>query len=184
MDYLIVLTNFFFMLQWSTNNYLSAIISLQNGVDCQLHSCFLIHMVLSGLRNSLGHRSTPKKPLSVLQLQLIYNVYQKNPLNNVCWYAMMICFQTLLRKCNVVFDAATSHTLLRKDVIFYQYYVVFHVCTTKTRRKGEETLIIPVYRTANKAFCVWQLLYEHFCLFPGQQDSALLLKGSKTCYEQ
>lgn len=163
------------------NNYLSAVIALQKfyGFDCQLRSCFLIHMLLSGLRNRLGHCSTPKKPLTVGQLQLMYNFFPKTAINNVCWLALIICFRTLLRKCNVLPDNSTSHTILRKDVVFYHDYVEFHVHTTKTRRKGEETLIIPIYRTSNRAFCVWQLLYEHFCLFPGQPDSPLLLKGSQ-----
>lgn len=163
------------------NNYLSAVISLQKfyGFSGELRSCYLIHMVLSGLRNRLGNCSTPKRPLSVNQLQSIYNVYPKNSLNDVCWLAMMICFRTLLRKSNVVPDSLTSHTLLRKDVRFFPDYVEFSVATTKTRKKGEEVLVIPVYRTSNRPFCVYQLLYEHFLLFPASPDSPLLMKGSQ-----
>lgn len=163
------------------NNYLSAVISLQKfyGMDCQLRSCFLIQMVLAGLRNRLGNCSTPKRPLSINQLQMMYNLFPKNNLNMVCWLAVIICFRTLLRKSNVLPDSATAHVLLRKDVTFYSDYVQFSVATTKTRRKGEERLIIPVYKTSNRIFCVWQLLYEHFSLFPASLDSPLLMKGSQ-----
>lgn len=75
-------------------------------------------------------------------------------------------------------DDLSHHTLLRKDVIFYPDRVVFNVYTTKTRRKGEHVLSIPIFRCVNPGFCVWSLLLYHLTKYPASQDSLLLLKMS------
>lgn len=162
------------------NNYLSAVINLQKfyGFFCDIRSTFLMQMVISGLKNRLGNSTIPKRPLDVNQLHLIYLLYHRSPINDACWLALIICFRTLLRKSNVVPDNSTSHVLLRRDVTFYHDHVLFHVNTTKTRKKGEEKLLIPVYRTDRTCFCVKTLLYNHFSNFPAQPDSPLLLKHS------
>lgn len=80
------------------NNYLSAVVTLQKfyGISCDICSSFLIHLVMSGLRNRLGNRTTPKSPLTLDQLQMIYSLYPYTDLNDVCWLAVLFSFRTLL----------------------------------------------------------------------------------------
>lgn len=132
-------------------------------------------MVLSGLRNRLGHMSTPKMPLSIGQLQAIFYTYPRSEINNVCWLAIMICFRTLLRKSNVVPDSLMDHVLLRGDVKFYDDYLTFAVCTTETLKKGEKPLIIPIMKTNSVGFCVWSMLRWHFSVYPAGPNSPILL---------
>lgn len=161
------------------NNYLSSVVVLHKfyGLDTQIRESFLIKTVLAGLRNRLGNASTPKLPLTVQQLQTIFAIYPRTELNDCCWLAIAICFRTLLRKSNVLPDDNSTHALLRRDVVFYQDHIVFHVHTTKTRRVGEDTLVIPVVRVDNPAFCVYSLLYKHFTRYPLPPNSPLLAKS-------
>lgn len=59
---------------------------------------------------------------------------------------------------------------------FFQDHVVFSVYTTKTRGKGKEKLLIPVYCTSTRGFCVRTLLYSHFLKYTASPDSPILFK--------
>lgn len=122
---------------------MSAIISLHRfyGVDDNFRASYLVQTVLSGLRNRLGHTSTPKLPLDVHQLRGIFSSYRRSQLNNVCWLAVVVWFRKLLRKSNVVPDSMTDLVLRRHDVTYYEDYVTFTVRTTKTLKKGERPLL-------------------------------------------
>lgn len=162
------------------NNYLSAIVVLHKfyGVEIQIRDSYLIQTVLAGLKKRLGCASSPRLPLSVEQLQQIFYIYPRNPLNDCCWLAVALCFRTLLRKSNVLSDDNTTHVLLRQDVTFDSDRVVFHVHTTKTRRVGEDVLIIPVVKTDNLCFCVYRLLWQHLNAYPAPPSAPLLQKSS------
>lgn len=160
------------------NNYLSGIIVLHKfyGVGQSFRNTYLVQTMLSGLKRRLGSSSTPKVPLSVEQLNHIYWLYPKNPMNDVCWLAIIICFRTLLRKSNVVSDTENSHVLLREDVLIFHDRVVFKVRTSKTRQKGEDVLEIPVLASNNLGFCVVSQLKLHVLRYPAPGSSPLLLK--------
>lgn len=160
------------------NNYLSSIVVLHRfyGFKMCIRDSYLIQTVLSGLRRRLGTCSTPKLPLSIYQVDNICRLYPKNPHNDCCWLATVICFRTLLRKSNVVVGDSSEHILRREDVTFCSDKVIFRVHTSKTRKKGQETLEIPILRVSNRRFCVYTLLYEHVNIFPVQPDAPLLWK--------
>lgn len=160
------------------NNYMSAVVTLHRfyGVQGDFRSTFLVQTVMAGLRNRLGHSSTPKLPLSVHQLKTMFGVYERSELNNVCWIAIMLCFRTLLRKSNVVRESNTDHVLLRGDVTFYPEYLTLSVRTSKTLKKGERPFVIPVYKCSVPGFCLWSLLRWHITYYPAPLDSPLLLK--------
>lgn len=160
------------------NNYLSGIVVLHRfyGLDGSFRDSYLIKTVLAGLKNRIGCQSSPSLPLSIEQLNKIWQQYPRSPLNDACWLAVLICFRTLLRKSNVVVDDLSHHTLLRKDVTFYSDRVIFNVYTSKTRRKGENVLSIPIMKTGNLGFCVWTLLSQHFTMYPAEPDSPMLCK--------
>lgn len=66
------------------NNYLSAIIVLHKfyGMEQSFRDTFLIQTMLSGLKRRLGSCSTPKAPLSIEQLNHIYWLYPRSPIND------------------------------------------------------------------------------------------------------
>lgn len=162
------------------NNYVSSLVVLHKfyGVDSGFRESYLIQTAMAGLKKRIGCLTSPRLPLTVEQLSDIYLNYPRSMLGDCCWLAVLISFRTLLRKSNVVLDDMSGHTILRKDVTFYPDKVVFKVHTTKTRRKGDETLVIPVNRTSKIGFCVWTLLSRHVVLYPAPLTSPLLLKGS------
>lgn len=162
------------------NNYLSGVIVLLKfyGVDQSFRDSYLIQTMLAGLKRRVGVRSTPKLPLSIKQLSQIYWLYPRFPLNNACWLAIIICFHTLLRKSNVVYDKENVHVLLRSDVVFFPIRVVFNIRTSKTRNKGEEILEIPVVVSNNFAFCVYNQLKLHILRYPAPISSPLLVRES------
>lgn len=154
------------------NNYLSSVVVLHRfyGLDGDFRSSYLMKTVLAGLKKRIGCQSSPSLPLSIDQLQRIWQMYPRSPLNDGCWLCVLICFRTLLRKSNVVVDDLSHHTLLRRDVTFYPDRVVFSVYTSKTRRKGENVLTIPIMRTGHQGFCVWTLLSNHFRMYPAPRS--------------
>lgn len=162
------------------NNYLSSVVVLHKfyGLEGNFRESYLMKTVLSGLKNRIGCQSVPMLPLTIEQLHSIWLLYPRSPLNDACWLATLICFCTLLRKSNVVVDDLSRHTLLRKDVVFYSDRVIFSVHTSKTRRKGENVLSIPIIRTGKLGFCVWSLLSAHFRMYPASLESPILLKYS------
>lgn len=162
------------------NNYMSSMIVLHRfyGVECNFRDSYLIRTTLAGLKNRIGCQSTPKLPLSLEQLHTIYLHYRRSALNDACWLAILLCFRTLLRKSNVVWDNSTEHCLQRGDIIFTNERVILYVHTTKTRKKGEEVLVIPINRTRSIGFCVYSLLSRHVVLYPAAKHSPLLLKPS------
>lgn len=162
------------------NNYMSSLVVLHKfyGMEGNFRESYLIQTALAGLKKRIGCRTSPRLPLSIEQLSTIFLNYPRSLLNDCCWLAVLISFRTLLRKSNVVLDEMSGHNLLRKDVIFYPDKVVFRVHTTKTRGKGDETLVIPVNRTSKLGLCVWTLLSQHVILYPTSIDSPLLMKSS------
>lgn len=162
------------------NNYMSSLVVLHKfyGVESGFRETYLIKTTLDGLKNRLGSSSTPRLPLTLEQLSEVFLNYPRTLLNDCCWLAVLVSFRTLLRKSNVVLDEMSGHTILRKDISFLSDKVIFKVHTTKTRRKGEENLVIPVSRTTKVGFCVWSLLSRHVILYPASLDSPLLLKPS------
>lgn len=145
---LTTIVRFLAFLEWlkfkyvTINNYLSSIVLLHKfyGLDIQIRDSYLIQTVMAGLKKRLGCTSSPRLPLSVLQLQQIFMIYPRNPLNDCCWLAVVICFRTLLRKSNVLVDDNTTHVLLRKDVTFESDRVIFRVHTTKNSEIGGRCL--------------------------------------------
>ena len=165
----------------TVNNYLSAIISLQKfyGYENDYRNCFLIQLVLKGLKSQLGQESVQMQPLTIDQLMHMYHEMDKSvELNVILWTAVILAFRTLLRKSNIVPDSVSTmpHVLRRKDITFYSWGMMVAVRSTKTLRFEEEILQIPVNYTDNSVFCAVSALQYHFAKYPGNPESPLLLK--------
>ena len=141
------------------NNYLSAISVLHKyyGYESDFRSSFLIKLVLQGLKRQLGVQVTHKLPFTVDQLRNMFEVFDHDD-DFMCalWAVMIFCFRTLLRKSNVLPDAAGKlhHMVRRYDIEFHEWGVLVHVKSTKTLQFNEYVLDIPIHEIKDKAFGV------------------------------
>lgn len=93
---------------------------------------------------------------------------------------MLLCVRTLLRKSNVLpVKLDDPHIILRSDVEFTDDFAVITVHSSKTRKKGDDPLRIPVRRISNYKFCLYSRLVEHFRQFPVGGDSPIVLKPTR-----
>ena len=163
------------------NNYLSAISVLHKyyGFDEDFRSSFLIKLVLQGLKRRLGCVVVQKLPFTVQQLRDMYWVFDhSDKLMLALWAVMMFCFRTLLRKSNVLPDAAGKlhHVIKRSDIDFYDWGMLVNVKSTKTLQFQEYVLDIPVHCVSDTAFCVVSMIKQHFQDFPAAVDSPIFMR--------
>ena len=167
----------------TVNNYLSAISVLHRyyGFEADFRESFLIKLVLQGLKRKLGCNVTHKLPFSVDQLHSMYGVFDHSDrLMLALWAVMIFCFRTLLRKSNVLPDAAGKlhHVVKRSDIEFLEWGMLVHVRSTKTLQFNEYVLDIPVHYITDRSFCVDSMVKKHFQEFPAPPDSPLFLRTS------
>ena len=165
----------------TVNNYLSAISVLHKyyGFDADFRDSFLIKLVLQGLKRKLGCKVIQKLPFTVDQLHCMYAVFDHTDrLMLDLWSVMVFCFRTLLRKSNVLPDAAGKlhHVVKRSDVEFFEWGMLVHVKSTTTVQFNEYVLDIPVHYVSDNAFCVVTMVKEHFRDFPAPPESPLFLR--------
>ena len=165
----------------TVNNYLSAITMLHKyyGYEGDFRSSFLIKLVMQGLKRQLGTKTDQKLPFSVSQLRSMYHkVDLKDRLELALWAVMVFCFRTLLRKSNVLPDAAGKlhHVVRRSDLEFHQWGMLVHVRSSKIVQFKEYILDIPVHRISDDAFCVVSMIEEHFKAFPAPGDTPIFLR--------
>lgn len=160
------------------NNYLSAICVLHKfyGYQAEFRDCFLIKMIMSGIKSKYGAGVNPKMTLSVYDLRLMYSLLPPGEFQETCWAGIMFSFRTLLRKCNIVPSPNINHTLCRGDIKFTVTGMLVTVGSSKNLWYKERTLQIPIYYVQDPAFCVVTMLLKHFALFPAPSSSPLFLK--------
>lgn len=97
----------------SIDNYVSGVVSLNNyfGYEAKhLRSDFQFILTMRGVRRVLGD-PTPYRPTLLFKdliLMFTYvNMFDAN--ERSMWTAIVLCFRTLLRKCNVVAEKESSH---------------------------------------------------------------------------
>lgn len=165
----------------TVNNYTSAINSLHRfyGYEIDFRSYFVIKMVLKGLKVHDEEGTMARVPFTMDQLGSMYDLLVKTPYDELCWLSVLLCVRTLLRKSNVLPDKLKDpHVMKRDDVQFSGDFVIFTVHSTKTRRKGDEALRIPVKRIANYKFCLYTRLYHHFQSVPSTGQEPVILKST------
>ena len=162
------------------NNYLSTISVLHKyyGYDGDFRSSFLIKLVLQGLQRQLGTKVDFKLPFIVSQLRSMYLEFDhSDKLDLALWTVLVFCFRTLLRKSNVLPDAAGKlhHVVRRSDI---EFFFVVHVRSSKTVQFKEYVLDIPLHVVSDKTFCVVSMIRDHFQDFPAPSDSPLFLRNT------
>lgn len=163
------------------NNHLSAICVLHRfyGYVSEFRECFVVKLVLSGVKSKYGNASAPKMCLSLPQLCAMYNVLPVSELNFTLWTAVIFSFRTLLRKCNLVQSTGSDHMLRRADIRFSGSGATVTVGSTKTLRHKERLLLIPLSWVRNPGLCVVSRLMQHFADFPAPPSSPIFLKRTR-----
>lgn len=120
---------------------------------------------------------------TVHQLDTMYNRTVSTHHDQLCWLSVLICMRTLLRKCNVLPEKLQDpHIIKRKDVEIQHGMLIFKVHSSKTRHASDEPLRISIKEIANKKFCVYTRLLEHFSQTCVSQDSPLIMQPSRGTY--
>lgn len=68
------------------------------------------------------------------------------------------------------------HVINRSDVQFFDGLLIITKHSSKTCKKGGESLRIPVRQISNHKFCLYTRLAQHFCQFSASGDSPVILK--------
>lgn len=162
----------------TVNNHLSAVCVLHRfyGYRIEFRECFIVKLVLAGIKSKYGNESIPRACISIHQLRAMYVTVPMTEFDQTRWTAILFSFRTLLRKCNIVPTPGSMHTLTRKDITFSTNGVVVTVGSTKTLRHKERLLRIPLVKTKDYGFCVVLRLWQHFQEFPAPETSPLFLK--------
>ena len=120
-----------------------------------------------------------KLPFTVFQLRSMYYVFDHSDiLILTLWVVMMFCFRTLLRKSNVLPDAAGKlhHVVKRSELEFFDWGMLVHVRSTKTLQFNEYVLDIPVHYVSDSVFCAASMVKQHLMDFPASPDSPVFMR--------
>ena len=113
-----------FLCEWMTPasivNYLSALWHRQKSLDYDSHSSsWILQQTMRGLKRCFSSTSSPRHPLSVGDLRLIFTgLNTLLPLDLVFWAAVTLAFRALRRKCHYT---VSSHSLLWSDIALYPF---------------------------------------------------------------
>ena len=124
-----------FLSEWmspsSIVNYLSALWYRQRALGHESHaSSWIVHQTIRGLRRCYSVSSTPRRPLSVDDLLLIFSdINTLLPSDLVFWAAVTLSFRALLRNCHVT---SSRHSLLWSDLSLYPGHLTLTVRSSKT----------------------------------------------------
>lgn len=165
----------------TVNNYTSAVNTLHKfyGYELDFRSYYIIKLVLKGLKTKDVEGSMAKVPFTVQQLDVMYDRTVRTYHDELCWLSILLCFRTLLRKCNVLPSGNGDHIVLRReDVQFFPNMMVLTVHSSKTRHAGDEPLKIPIREINNKKFCVFSRLKRHFDETITSESTPLVVKST------
>ena len=162
------------------NNYLSAINVLHKfyGFDIDYRECFLIKLIMKGLKSILGDHVKQKRPFTVQELESMFDHLDfHSDREMLCWTVIILSFRTLLRKSNLVPSSHSdfTHVIQRKDVSFHSWGMMISVGSTKTLRHSEYTLQIPVHYVSNKALCAASAVRYHMDNVPAPENGPLFV---------
>ena len=170
------------------NNYLSAINVLHKfyGHDTDFRQCFLIKLMMKGLKSVLGDQSCQKRPFTVRELCEMYKSLNFESEDEIiCWTIIILSFRSLLQKSNLVPTSPTddAHVLHRWDVSFHSWGMMVRVTSIKTLKNSEYVLEIPVHYVWNLALCAASAVEYHMKVYPGHKDSLLFLRQGESGLE-
>ena len=161
------------------------IISFQKfyGFEGAYRSSYLVKLLLAGLKSQLDTAKCPKLPLSVDQISEMYKLLDLSDTNEITlWAALMFCFPTMLRKCNVVPDGSEGqHVIRRRDVEVTGQGVIVKIFSSKTIRHKERVLKVPIHFVDRPGMCAASMLLAHFARRQGSGEDYLfyLCKNKK-----
>ena len=141
--------------------------------------CYLITLVLKGLKRQLGTHVQQSIPFSMDELKAMHaTIDMASYLNRILWSVVIFSFRTLLRKSNVVPDSLDSaiHVVRRKDVEFHDWGLMINVASTKTVRYDQYVLHIRIHYVQDKRFCAASSVKSHFQVVPGKPNDPIFLK--------
>ena len=168
------------------NNYLSAIVSLHKfyGYPVLFRECFLVKLVMKGLRSQLGDVSVQMQPLTVSQLREIYIKCVLSEQDLLLWHVIMLSFRSLLRKSNIVpdTDKDMGHAVRRCDVQVHSWGIMLLVRSTKTLQCREYVLEIPINFITDSPFCVASAVIDHMDKVPGYSRGPIKIEDSLLIY--
>lgn len=99
------------------------------------------------------------------------------------WACVMLGFRSLLRKSNLVPTSATdlTHVLRRSDVTFTSEGLRLCVRSSKTRKRGENDLVIPVCFIKDAPwFCAASMIATHIARTPRPPEDPIFYKMDKS----
>lgn len=169
----------------TVNNYLSAIMVLHKlyGHESNYRDSYYIKLLLSGINNDSPARKGPKDCLTPTQLKLMYAGIKLEDINHhTMWGCLMLAFRTLLRKSNLVPASSKdwSHVVRRSDVYFTSSGLRLIVRSSKTRKRGEVDLVIPVsFTRSTPVFCAATMVATHMQRTPRPPEDPLFYKVDK-----
>lgn len=133
--------------------------------------------ILAGISNVPGSRSVQKDPITPDHLyKLSKVVHWEIDAHVLTWAALVIMFRTLLRVSHVT---DSPHTLLRNDLHLHKWGMVLLIHSSKTMKKGEEAISIPVVNSITQLLC--PVYWTRYILkrFPCERADRPLLSSNK-----
>lgn len=165
----------------TVNNYLSAVISLHKfyGFEAAYREKYFIKMILEGLKSLLGQEVNQKIGLTIDDLSSMYSfVDPRWSKNRLMWYALVVSFRTLLRKCNLLpekFEEDTGHLILRRDIDKTDFGYCINVHSTKTLKHRKRVLRVPLVESPGSPLCAVFAIKESLSKGVASSDSPLFV---------
>ena len=121
----------------------------------------ILKATLEGIGRSLGKGQNGKDPLLPEDLVKLSNVVDlQSGWEVMLFTCILFLFRTLLRVSHVV---TSKHTLLKSDVTFNDKGFLVRVVSSKTLKKGDEIVYLPVVFAKIKSVCAvsWLVRFLH-----------------------
>lgn len=174
----------------SIDNYVSGVISLNNYFGHEARSLrldFQFILTMRGVRRILGDPTPYRPTLLFRDLILMFTFVDMDDVNQrSMWAAIVLCFRSLLRKCNVVpvdRNDPGVHVLRRSSVSFQEWGILVNVSSSKTVQYNQRVLEIPIAYANNHPLDAASLLALHYQDFPSvPQDAPLFWVYNRNGY--
>lgn len=166
----------------TVNNYLSAIMVLHKlyGFEANYRDSYYIKLLLTGISNTSPSGHGPKDCLTPEQLKIMYANLNFSDINHhTMWACLMLGFRSLLRKSNLVPTSVKDlgHVIRRSDVVFTTEGLILTGRSSKTHKRGEDDLVIPIAFTRGApCFCAPSMIATHIARTPRPPDDPLFFK--------
>lgn len=169
----------------SINNQVSALVGFAKHYrqPIDIRGDYELDLTLKSLKRVLGDAQRKKDELFPLELLQMYQfVDRDNYVEESVWLGVVLLYRTMLRKSHIFSGEFDENLLMRSEIEFFDWGVLFKVNRSKTIQYKERIVQIPVHYGGGK-LCLTTLLKDYLGKYPTTPNVPVLARQRFGSYE-